>query len=235
MTPDVPLDVQRHRVPVARLEGAAGDSRRRNADVCRGGRRDRPADGGAGRGPRLRHQPGGARRAVPPRGAGCRRPGWLPLGRRPQGGAARPGKARALRHRGRARADLPAPAVRRGNCQAPLDLAGDPLQSGPVPRPSRSLGRCCRPSSRAGAVCAWVPFLARRRSSRVGASPSASVRDGIDVRLTPAGRDVARAVLRRPGTERVVKVAASSPPRDAERTAGYLTVFERAVRDVATA
>lgn len=59
--------------------------------------------------------------------------------------------------------------------------------------------------------------------------------DDIDVRLAPAGRDFARVVLR----ERVHGAPSGwvrlSPPRQAEPVAGYLTVFERAVRDVVTA
>lgn len=59
----------------------------------------------------------------------------------------------------------------------------------------------------------------------------------IEVRLAPAGRDFARSLLRG-------RVAAGpmpsgwlrlSPPGDAQGAAGYHTVFERAVRDVATA
>jgi hypothetical protein len=61
--------------------------------------------------------------------------------------------------------------------------------------------------------------------------------DAIDVRLAPAGRDFARSLL----GGRVVPGPASSawlrlsPPGDARGVPGYLTVFERAVRDVATA
>lgn len=61
--------------------------------------------------------------------------------------------------------------------------------------------------------------------------------DAIDVRLAPAGRDLARTLLR----GRVVAGPDASawlrlsPPRDAQGVTAYLTVFERAVRDVATA
>lgn len=59
--------------------------------------------------------------------------------------------------------------------------------------------------------------------------------DTIDVRLAAAGRDLARAALR----ERVVAGPAGwlrlRAPQDARRVTGYLAVFERAVRDVATA
>jgi len=59
--------------------------------------------------------------------------------------------------------------------------------------------------------------------------------DALDVRLAPAGRDFAKALLR----ERVVAgpsgwLRLQAPP-DTRRVTGYLTVFERAVRDVAAA
>lgn len=59
--------------------------------------------------------------------------------------------------------------------------------------------------------------------------------NAIDVRLAPAGRDLAKAVL----GGRILRGPAGwlrlSPPSDARGVTGYLTVFERAVRDVATA
>lgn len=59
--------------------------------------------------------------------------------------------------------------------------------------------------------------------------------DAIDVRLAPAGRDFAKTLLR----GRVVAGPAGwmrlPAPRDAQPLTGYLTVFERAVRDVAAA
>ena len=60
--------------------------------------------------------------------------------------------------------------------------------------------------------------------------------DAIDVRLAPAGRDlraIAAGGRRAPACD--VGWLRLSPPRDAQRVTAYLTVFERAVRDVATA
>ena len=71
-------------------------------------------------------------------------------------------------------------------------------------------------------------FAGRRVAIRVDGNT-------IDVRLAPAGRDLAKAVLR----GRVVDGPAGwlrlPAPRDAQGVTGYLTLFERAVRDVATA
>lgn len=90
-------------------------------------------------------------------------------------------------------------------------------------------------------------FVASRRGLRLGtlfgapavfAGRRVAIRldgDAIDVRLTPAGCDLARAALGRcvqPGPAGWLRLA---PPRDERGAAGYLTVFERAVRDVATA
>ncbi len=104
-----------------------------------------------------------------------------------------------------------------------------------MPRPSRSL------------VALLEAFVDGRRGLRLGslfgapavfAGRRVAIRlcaEGIDVRLAPAGRDLARALLR----DRVRSAPSGwlrlSEPRAAESVAGYLTVFERAVRDVATA
>lgn len=71
-------------------------------------------------------------------------------------------------------------------------------------------------------------FAGRRVAIRVDG-------DRIDVRLAPAGRDLAKVVLR----GRVVAgpsgwVRLLAPP-DAQPVTGYLTVFEHAVREVAAA
>ncbi len=59
--------------------------------------------------------------------------------------------------------------------------------------------------------------------------------EAFDVRLAPAGREFAKTMLR----GRVVAGPAGwlrlLAPRDAQGVTGYLTVFERAVRDVAAA
>jgi len=59
--------------------------------------------------------------------------------------------------------------------------------------------------------------------------------DAIDVRLAPAGHDLAKAILRGrvvPGPSGWLRL---SPPRTQQGVTGYLTVFEHAVRDVAAA
>jgi hypothetical protein len=61
---------------------------RPNTHLRRNRRRAGPTLGGAGRGARVRHEPGVRARAVPPRGPQRWQPGWLPLGRRPEAGAA---------------------------------------------------------------------------------------------------------------------------------------------------
>lgn len=90
-------------------------------------------------------------------------------------------------------------------------------------------------------------FVAGRRGLRLGslfgapavfAGRRVAIRidgDALDVRLAPAGRDFAKTLL----GGRVVAGPTGwlrlLAPRDARGVAGYLTVFERAVRDVATA
>lgn len=60
--------------------------------------------------------------------------------------------------------------------------------------------------------------------------------DDIDVRLAPAGHDLAHALLRtRVRTSAPPGWLRLSPPGTGDSIAGYLTVFEYAVRDVATA
>lgn len=71
-------------------------------------------------------------------------------------------------------------------------------------------------------------FAGRRVAIRVDGA-------AIEVRLAPAGRELARAILPGrilAGPDGWLRLA---PPRDARGLAGYLAVFERAVRDVATA
>lgn len=90
-------------------------------------------------------------------------------------------------------------------------------------------------------------FVATRRGLRFGslfgapavfAGRRVAIRlDGnaIDVRLTPAGRDLARATLGRRVHRGPAGWLRLSAPDDARGVAAYLTVFERAVHDVATA
>ncbi len=59
--------------------------------------------------------------------------------------------------------------------------------------------------------------------------------NGIDVRLAPAGRDLATAVLRGRVLDAPSGWVRLAPPRDARGVAAYLMVFERAVQDTVTA
>ncbi|MCC6988140.1 MAG: hypothetical protein IT181_04040 [Acidobacteria bacterium] len=102
-------------------------------------------------------------------------------------------------------------------------------------RPSRSL------------VALLQAFVEGRRGLRLGslfgapavfAGRRVAIRidgDALDVRLAPAGRDFAKTLLRGrvvAGPSGWLRLLA---PRDAQGVTGYLTVFERAVRDVAAA
>jgi hypothetical protein len=91
-------------------------------------------------------------------------------------------------------------------------------------------------------------FVAGRRGLRLGslfgapavfAGRRVAIRlDGnaIDVRLAPASRDLARTLVRGVATGPArADWLRLPPPRDAQGVTAYLTVFERAVRDVATA
>jgi hypothetical protein len=77
-----------HGLPAARVASAAGHPLWRNADLRRARGGHRRAAGGAGGGPRLRHEPGGADRALPPGGGGRWRAHRLLLGAGAQGRAA---------------------------------------------------------------------------------------------------------------------------------------------------
>jgi hypothetical protein len=90
-------------------------------------------------------------------------------------------------------------------------------------------------------------FVDRRRGLRLGtlfgtpavfAGRRAAIRldaDAVALRLSPAGQDLARALCR----DRVLGLRRGwlrlAPPRTAAPPAAYLTLFEHAVRDVATA
>ncbi len=69
-----------HRLSMARLAAAAGDSVRRNAHVSRGRGCHWQADGDASGRPRLCHESGRAPDSLPSRHSHRRLDGWLPLG-----------------------------------------------------------------------------------------------------------------------------------------------------------
>ena len=120
-------------------------------DLRRGRRAARPADGRARRGPRVRHEPRGPGHPLPPRGAGQRRDGRLPLGRGSGRGRCWSGRSERPQSSGRMTSR---PAGKRRN----------------APRGPCSRRRLRYPAASVSSNRAGIRKLDRRRPNAVGLS-----------------------------------------------------------------
>lgn len=145
-----------HGVPAGGVGRAAGDPLRGDA-IVRGGRaRARPAHGRAGRGAGVCRQPRRARDPVPPRGAGGRGPGRLPLGPRAEASAPRPG---AISVSSSPRPG--SPGRRRGSARGPAAP-----RAGSRPRPARPQGSGSPGARSERCRCAGWPSTRSRTRTR---------------------------------------------------------------------